>query len=252
MSRPWVLTIGLQHVRAEFNTDFPKRAKGADGSIGDAAHQKEGSSGHNPEDSGHAEYNDHDSLNEVRALDITTALNDASGNGVTMEKVIQYIITRARAGVYMPFRYIIYNRRIWRKSNGWKTEVYTGTADPHTGHSHFSGDFGTYASTEKADNWTGSLGLATLTKKKEVEADVDVDGLIKDNNAGKTDRATTGPDTELGKLAMSQQVIDPTTGKKAMYYVAFGNLGKVVVDQAAEIKALGAKIDQLVSLLTDK
>lgn len=251
MSRPWVLTIGLQHVRTEFNTDFPKRAKGADGSIGDAAHQKEGSSGHNPEDSGHAEYNDHDSLNEVRAIDITTALNDASGNGVTMEKVIQYIITKARAGVYMPFRYIIYNRRIWRKSTGWKTEVYTGTADPHTGHAHFSGDY-----TQKADNWAGSLGLASLTKKVGVD-DVNVDGLVKDNNAGKA--GVVAPDTELGKLAMSQQVEDPTTGKLAMYYVAFKNLGAEVMSQgsviksmAATIQAQSAKIDQLVSLLTSK
>ena len=96
-----VLTIGLQTVRAEFNTVFPKRDKASDGWIGDQRHQS-GVSGHNPDRTGRAEYKDGDSLDEVRAIDVDKDLRDASGRKVTMEQVVQYLIKRARSGVYVP------------------------------------------------------------------------------------------------------------------------------------------------------
>lgn len=154
----YVLTVGLTHVRAEFNTVFPHRDKTSDGWIGDTRHQAE-KSGHNPDRTGNAEYRDGDALDEVRAIDVDKDLRDASGQGVTMEKVIQYLVTKARSGAYVPFRYFIYNRRIWERSTGWKTRSYTGS-NPHDEHAHFSGDY-----TQTADNWTGLLGLASLTKK---------------------------------------------------------------------------------------
>lgn len=152
-----VLTIGLQHVRSEFNSAFPHRDKTTDGWIGDTAHMQ-GISGHDPESSGHAEYNDHDSLDEVRAIDVDKDLRDASGKGVTMEVVVQYLVAKARRGDYVPFRYMIYNGRIWERSTGWKTRTYTGS-NKHTDHLHLSGDY-----TQKADGWTGTLGLVTLVK----------------------------------------------------------------------------------------
>lgn len=153
-----VLTKGLTNVRAEFNATFGGRDKKSDGWIGDYKHST-GSSGHNPDKTGKGEYRDGDSKDEVRAIDVDKDLRDASGRGVTMERVVQYILTKLRAGVYMPFRYIIFNRRIWTRSNGWRTQDYTGP-NGHTEHAHFSGDF-----TEKADEWTGKLGLAALTAK---------------------------------------------------------------------------------------
>lgn len=153
----YVLTVGLTTVRGEFNAVFPKRDKASDGWIGDTRHQS-GVSGHNPDRTGRAEYKDGDSLDEVRAIDVDKDLRDASGRKVTMETVVQYLVKRARSGAYVPFRYIIFNRRIWSRSDGWKTREYTG-ANAHDQHAHFSGDY-----TQTADNWKGSLGLASLVK----------------------------------------------------------------------------------------
>ena len=150
----WVLTRGLQTVRYEFDGTFKLRDKRSDGSIGDQAHST-GTSGHNPDRTGRAEYKDGDAKNEVRAIDVDKDL--VPGSGIDwMERVVQYIVKRARAGHYVPFRYIIYKRRIWSRSDGWKTRTYTG-ANAHDQHAHFSGDY-----TQKADEWTGSLGLASL------------------------------------------------------------------------------------------
>jgi hypothetical protein len=150
----WVLTRGLNTVRAEFNTVFPGRDKATDGSVGDLAHQT-GSSGHNPDRTGKAEYKDGDSKDEVRAIDVDRDLIPGSATD-WMELVIQYLIKKARAGGYIPFRYIIYKGRIWARSDGWQTRTYTGS-NKHDKHAHFSGDY-----TQTADEWTGSLGLASV------------------------------------------------------------------------------------------
>lgn len=158
----WVLTRGLQTVRAEFNTAFADRDKTTDGSVGDLSHQT-GSSGHNPDLTGRAEYKDGDDKDEVRAIDVDKDL--VPGSDVDwMERVVQYVVTRARSGIYVPFRYIIYKRRIWHVNNGWQSATYTGS-NTHTEHAHFSGGW-----SQTADEWTGSLGLASLRDTGEGEA----------------------------------------------------------------------------------
>lgn len=156
-----VLTRGLTTWRGEINNAFPTRDKATDGWLGDSSHSGS-TSGHNPDRTGRAEYRDGDSKDEVRAIDVDKDLRSK----ITMEQLIQFIVLLGRAGVYLPFRYFIYNGRIWRKANGWKTEVYTG-ANKHDGHAHFSGDY-----TQKADEWTGSLGLASL-----IEGEDDMAGI---------------------------------------------------------------------------
>jgi hypothetical protein len=237
----WKLTDGLSNLRSQLNAAFPNRDHESDGTIGDAAHQAE-ISGHNPDDTrgSKAAWNgDSDTIPEVRAFDCDS---DFRTSGVTAQKVVDHV--RALPGVSGVIRYMIYNRKMYHVNNGYRPTAYNG-ASAHTEHIHFEG-----AWTQAADNnTTFNYRLRDLLPAAAKDDDVNVDQLVKDNNAGKA--GTVAPDTELGKLAMSQQVYDPTTGKLAMYYVAFNNLGKVVVDQAAQIKALSAKLDQAVSLLTE-
>lgn len=141
----WVLTKGLRSLLAQIDAAFPGRDKASDGTIGDAAHMAESSSGHNPDDTpgSHAEYNDGDGIPEVRALDVDSDLRTP---GVTMQDVVDHL--RELPGLSSVLRYMIYNRRIYRASNGWASEPYDGPS-AHTEHIHFSG-----ARTQAADNNT--------------------------------------------------------------------------------------------------
>lgn len=132
----WYKVKWIDPLFAAFNQVFPNRGKASDGTIGDLEHAQ-GTSGHNPDDTPgvSAERSDSDTKPEVRAADVTSTLNDP--RGVTMQQVINKILVTPTDLVRLI--YIIYNRKIWKKSNGWREEPYTGS-DPHTGHAHLSGD----------------------------------------------------------------------------------------------------------------
>jgi hypothetical protein len=137
----WIVVACLLQLRDEFNALAPARAKGADGTIGDTAHAAGGTSDHLPdEDYAALRGKDADHVDEVHALDITTDLNVP---GLSLETVVQFILGRCRSGAEKRLRYIIFNRRIWEADTKtpWSQQVYTGTADPHTGHAHFSASY---------------------------------------------------------------------------------------------------------------
>lgn len=242
----WVLTRGLNTVRAEFNTVFPGRDKASDGSVGDLAHQT-GSSGHNPDRTGKAEYKDGDAKDEVRAIDVDRDL--VPGSSIDwMELVIQYLVKKARAGGYIPFRYIIYKGRIWARSDGWQTRTYTG-ANKHDKHAHFSGDY-----TQTADEWTGSLGLASvrggsagggdmLVSKGDKGEDVKFwQYVLKDtgNDPGEID-GDYGPKMEAAVNA-SRKRFSPTTGNATSItgWHGFTLLGAHAAKRAGKAGAAGA------------
>jgi hypothetical protein len=148
----WVAVAWIRPLFAAVNGLAPNRAHGQDGTIGDAAHQAE-TSGHNPDDTPgvSAERQDADTIPEVRAADVDADLRQP---GLSMEDIVQAVL-HGPAAELNRLIYIIYNRRIWRKSNGWRQETYTGS-DPHDRHAHFSGD---PASDDDARPWTSIENL---------------------------------------------------------------------------------------------
>lgn len=142
----WVVVPALKEGSEQLDEAFPNREHGAEGFVGDQSHQQEASS-HNPDESGKPEYSDHDGRNEVRAWDADKDLHDSN---VTMEDVVQHLITGLRAGKFWWIRYIIFNGRIWHRRDNFVTRTYTGS-NKHTDHMHVNTDF-----TQAADNASGT------------------------------------------------------------------------------------------------
>lgn len=131
----------------------PKRDDASDGSIGDTAHQSR-SSNHNRDDVSGSKtpQSDSDGRPDVRAVDI-----DDSGpfmNGFTMQKGVDHIVSRCRSGAEDRLVEVIYNRKAYYASNGWREVDYTGS-NAHTEHAHF----GAKADTGKLENDRRPWGL---------------------------------------------------------------------------------------------
>jgi hypothetical protein len=171
-----VLTAALTSLRSGFNTAFPARDKTTDGWIGDAAHQAE-TSGHNPDDTAgvSAEYQDADTKQEVRAVDVDKDLNHP---GVTMYDVIRRIL--ATPADVARLRYIIFCPplgpfganvpTIWSRNSGWSPRTYSGSSR-HDEHAHFSGDPDT---DEDGRPWSvASMGATSMTAQEVWSFDID-------------------------------------------------------------------------------
>jgi hypothetical protein len=126
----------LVQLRTDVNGLCPGRDKTTDGWIGNPAHQASVSD-HNDDEVGRVPIRDADSKHEVHALDLDVNLRTA---GLTMEMIVQHVVSRCRTGAERRLRYVIYNRRIWEASNGWRQRAYSGDS-PHTGHAHFSASY---------------------------------------------------------------------------------------------------------------
>lgn len=136
----WILVPCLVKLRGEFNTIAPRRDRASDGSVGDLAHQSS-LSDHNPDETGNVPIRDADKRNEVHAIDVDADLRTP---GLTMDKVVAFLVARCRSGAERRLRYIIWARRIWSASDGWPLagRAYTGK-NPHTAHAHFSAAYDT-------------------------------------------------------------------------------------------------------------
>lgn len=111
----WRVAKSLVVLRNQINAMAPNRRKGADGTIGDAAHAASASR-HNPNAAG-----------VVTALDIT---HDPA-NGCDIHKIADVI----RRHPHRDLAYLISNRRIASRP-GWAWRAYGGSA-PHSEHVHF-------------------------------------------------------------------------------------------------------------------
>lgn len=96
------------------------------------------SSDHNPDESGNVPIHDADTVDEVHAIDVDDTLR--CDGDPSMEDCVQLILSRCRSGQERRLRYIIYERRIWEESNGWREEYYSGS-NAHDQHAHFSASY---------------------------------------------------------------------------------------------------------------
>lgn len=113
----WRLARSLERLRSEINAAAPGRSKASDGTIGDQSHASRPSD-HNPQAAG-----------VVCAFDAT---HDPD-SGADMRVISEHIRTHPPAAA----KYIIFNRRITSRSNGWRWVAYNGS-NPHTAHMHVS------------------------------------------------------------------------------------------------------------------
>jgi hypothetical protein len=165
----WVLVPCLVQLRAELDRIAPGRDRTSDGTIGDVAHQQSVSD-HNDDEVGRVPIRDADSKHEVHAYDADADLRTSD---LTMEKVVQHILARCRSGAEARLRYIIFNRRIWEASNGWRQRAYTG-ASPHTEHAHFSSSYETAREASTASWKLEDIPVAlTDADKKWLAAQID-------------------------------------------------------------------------------
>jgi hypothetical protein len=181
----WILVPCLGQLRTELNRIAPGRDRTSDGTIGDPAHQSRVSD-HNDDETGKVPIRDADSKHEVHAYDADKDLREP---GLTMEMVVQHVVARCRSGAEKRLRYVIYNRRIWEASNGWKQRDYDGDS-PHIEHAHFSASYETkleastaswhledipVALTETDKNWISAqirdvVGAAATALRSEINA----------------------------------------------------------------------------------
>jgi hypothetical protein len=133
-----ILIPAAVSLRTAFNVLAPSRDKASDGWIGDTAHQHEVSD-HNPDETGNVPIHDPDRLNEVHAVDVDSDLNVP---GLTMDRVVSFIIKRCKTGLERRLRYVIWDHVIWSASNAWQPRPYQGPS-PHTEHAHFSFSYDT-------------------------------------------------------------------------------------------------------------
>jgi hypothetical protein len=120
----WRVARSLEVLLAEVNAAAPRRSKASDGSIGDVAHQKAGTSDHLPNPAG-----------VVRARDFT---NDPSG-GLDSSDLAERIRLLAIKGhpALGSGAYVISDGRIASATYGWAWRPYSG-ANPHDHHCHVS------------------------------------------------------------------------------------------------------------------
>ncbi|MCY1141388.1 hypothetical protein OWR29_25600 [Actinoplanes sp. Pm04-4] len=164
----WILVPCLVKLRSDFNAIAPNRDRSSDGSVGDLAHQNS-QSDHNPDETGNVPIRDPDKVNEVHAIDVDV---DLRVPGLSMENVVQFLLTRCRSGAEKRLRYIIYNRRIWQASNGWRQKPYTGP-NAHDHHGHFSASYESHLEASTASWHLEDIPVAfTEDDKKWLSAEI--------------------------------------------------------------------------------
>lgn len=225
----WRVAPCLLVLRDEFNELSPDRDKGADGTIGDTAHQNE-TSDHNPDENGW-----------VKADDV-----DSSGPwpGTNFHTLVMFIVNRCRSGVEKRIRYIIHDHVIYHERDGFKGTAYTGS-DPHVNHAHFSCNYdpSIFSQTQP---WQieAEFGMAITSDDIAAIANAVWDHQEKNAYSGTPQR--TG--TMLSFVPSKQPHLDTQAKVDAVMATLNGFIASETADNATQDRALSAMHDAIAAL----
>jgi len=154
----WRLAPTLITLRDEINRNWPLRDKTSDGSLGNASHAAS-KSDHNP-----------DSRRVVCAIDIDEDLTGSktkypSFNSGTPAKaaLVDVLLRLAKDGKLPQLYYVIYERKIYSRTNGFAAKAYNGP-NAHDHHVHVSVYHGASLADRKAP-WGITKAVAVTTPK---------------------------------------------------------------------------------------
>lgn len=231
---PWVLVPCLIVLRSEFDTLAPGRDRGADGAVGDLAHQLEPSD-HNPDETGNTPVKDADRLNEVHAIDV-----DSTGPwpaGQDLNSRVEIIRLRHQRGDDDRLQNIIWRGRIASRSWGWAWRAYVG-ASKHFDHAHFSARY-TTAQEQDIRSW-GVLVPAGTDPTGATPAPNPEEHIV---TAPTSDQIWTDPAIAVTKLTGAQMAGSVKEGDKraAGLLLQYAVIGSMTATK---------KLDQVLALLT--
>jgi hypothetical protein len=222
----WILVPCLHRLLFEFDRIAPGRDRASDGAIGDPAHRLR-LSDHNPDETGKVPVRDADRLNEVHAIDVD---RDLRTYGLTMEMVVQFLLARCRSGAETRLRYIIFNRRIWEASNGWRERAYTGE-NLHTEHAHFSASYETAKEASTASFHLEDIPVAlTYDDKKWLSEEITriVDARLDVLTAPEKASADGEKENPNGRAVFNQPLPNPFRGERTLAWVLLEDTAKAV------------------------
>ena len=159
---PWRVARSLDVLLGQLNAMAPKRSKASDGSVGDAAHQANASSDHNP----------HYGPGIVTARDYT---HDPA-NGLDCQKLANALV----AAKDPRLKYVIWNRRIVDSrpgNNPWAWVNYSGT-NPHTKHLHLSVMAAPICDDTRPWALPGMTGPAPAPQKAPMDRNQELDAML--------------------------------------------------------------------------
>lgn len=235
-----ILVPNLATLRAEFDQRWPRRDRTTDGWVGNLAHQAY-PSGHNPDESGNAERQDADRIDEVRGLDLDADVDPAAGDELLAEldRIRQTPALRGR------LIYMIYRRKIASASNGWVWVDYDGDS-PHTEHGHVSGhpdhddntapwgvaegDDMTPQELRDADIWPNGYGDAATNEA--ITLGTFVRNVARDTEKTRQQLATvaTAAATAAREAGEAVDQVVTLTGRVEQLAAAVGQLGTPAID----------------------
>jgi hypothetical protein len=226
------LAPSLQRLFAEVNERWPTRDTWSDGWLGDTSHSARFSD-HNPDGSG-----------MVHAVDIDATLTKMTmGSGTVGDFVLAELLKRCRDGrLDQVINYLIYKERIYSRSSGYASRVYTGI-NAHDSHVHVSIHY-----TTTAERYDGPWGIRDDREWDEVATKAEIREVVSEeirraltaDNAALLNAIRVGIEAERAEDALAAvDALTAALSSTTPYQAKFRSNVRVPVDAELTQRGLG-------------